>query len=225
MGRRWIMVELGDHCHTHIIPRLTKVIDGEDKGGITEAVNWQGGGGFRYYRLAPSLLEQDSWGNWVISKDYNSAMLAEAVCKLNGFTYSPSETYFWQHGYSTERDFIYVTTQTLTREQLAKISEEVGDNRSLLVCCGAFRVKPEMFPNLTLRKIPRAVLSRCEWGKDDYSLKINELPVAEPKAATTPIETNAEKPKVENQGRTKKARRASAVSNQSQMALFERSRS
>ncbi|HMV13312.1 MAG TPA: site-specific DNA-methyltransferase, partial [Nitrosomonas sp.] len=45
MGRRWIMVELGEHCHTHIIPRLQKVIDSEDKGGITEAVNWQGGGG------------------------------------------------------------------------------------------------------------------------------------------------------------------------------------
>lgn len=54
MGRRWIMVELGEHCHTHIIPRLKKVIDGEDKGGITESVGWQGGGGFRYYRLAPA---------------------------------------------------------------------------------------------------------------------------------------------------------------------------
>jgi adenine-specific DNA-methyltransferase len=46
MGRRWIMVELGEHCHTHVIPRLKKVIDGEDKGGITDSVNWQGGGGF-----------------------------------------------------------------------------------------------------------------------------------------------------------------------------------
>jgi adenine-specific DNA-methyltransferase len=56
MGRRWIMVELGEHCHTHIIPRLKKVIDGEDKGGITETAGWKSGGGFRYYRLAPSLL-------------------------------------------------------------------------------------------------------------------------------------------------------------------------
>jgi adenine-specific DNA-methyltransferase len=53
MGRRWIMVELGEHCHTHIIPRLKKVIDGEDPGGVSEATGWQGGGGFRYYRLAP----------------------------------------------------------------------------------------------------------------------------------------------------------------------------
>ena len=118
MGRRWIMVELGEHCHTHIIPRLKKVIDGEDSGGITEPTNWKGGGGFRYYRLAPSLLEKDKWGNWVINKDYNAAMLAEALCKLEGFTYAPSDTIYWQHGHSTERDFIYVTTQTLTHEQL-----------------------------------------------------------------------------------------------------------
>ncbi len=114
MGRRWIMVELGEHCHTHIIPRLKKVIDGEDPGGITKAVNWHGGGGFRYYRLAPSLLEKDKWGNWVINKDYNAAMLAEALCKLEGFTYAPSDAVYWQHGHSTGRDFIYVTTATLT---------------------------------------------------------------------------------------------------------------
>jgi len=89
MGRRWIMIELGEHCHTHIIPRLKKVIDGEDQGGISKVVNWQGGGGFRYYSLAPSLLEQDRWGNWVVNKNYNPAMLAEALCKLEGFTYAP----------------------------------------------------------------------------------------------------------------------------------------
>ena len=86
MGRRWIMVELGEHCHTHIIPRLKKVIDGQDLGGVTDAVGWKGGGGFRYYRLAPSLLEKDKWDNWVINQQYNAAMLAEAVCKLEGFT-------------------------------------------------------------------------------------------------------------------------------------------
>lgn len=85
MGRRWIMVELGEHCETHIVPRLKKVIDGDDPGGITEAVEWAGGGGFRYYRLAPSLLEKDAWGNWVIAKGYDSAKLAQAVCKLMGF--------------------------------------------------------------------------------------------------------------------------------------------
>jgi len=179
MGRRWIMVELGEHCHTHIIPRLKKVIDGEDSGGITKAVNWKGGGGFRYYRLAPSLLEKDKWGNWVINKGYNAAMLAEALCKHEGFTYAPSDSIYWQHGYSTEQDFIYVTTANLNHEQLQQLSDEVGPERSLLVLCTAFRARTE-YPNLTVKKIPRQVLSRCEWGHDDYSLRVENLPQAPP---------------------------------------------
>ncbi len=182
MGRRWIMIELGDHAHTHIIPRLQKVIDGEDPGGVTESTNWKGGGGFRYYKLAPSLLERDKWGNWVINKAYNAAMLAEALCKLEGFTYAPSETVAWQHGHSTERDFIYVTTQTLTQEQLRQLSEDVGAERSLLVLCTAFRGSADAHANLTIKKIPKTVLSRCEWGRDDYSLEVANLAPAAPKA-------------------------------------------
>ena len=191
MGRRWIMVELGEHCHTHIIPRLQKVIDGEDKGGITESVGWQGGGGFRYFRLAPSLIVNDRWGNPVINPDYNAAMLAEALAKLEGFSYAPSEVHWWQHGHSSERDFIYVTTQNLSAEQLQALFEEVGSERSLLVCCSAFRgvtaaKAAERWPNLTLKKIPKMVLARCEWGHDDYSLNVQNLPMAAPEPQAHP---------------------------------------
>ncbi len=178
MGRRWIMVELGEHCHTHIIPRLKKVIDGEDAGGITKAVDWKGGGGFRYYRLAPSLLEKDQWDRWVINPEFNAAMLAEAACKLEGFTYAPSDSIYWMQGYSTERDFIYVTTQNLSADQLAQLSDEVGPERSLLVLCSAFRGRADQWPNLTVKKIPKQVLSRCEWAHDDYSLQVENLPKA-----------------------------------------------
>ncbi|MEE8058029.1 MAG: site-specific DNA-methyltransferase [Pseudomonadales bacterium] len=179
MGRRWIMIELGGHCQTHIIPRLQKVINGEDQGGISKTVNWQGGGGFRYYKLAPSLLEQDRWGRWIVNKEYNPEMLTQAICKLEGFAYQPSDTLFWQQGYSTETDFIYVTTQTLSLQQLQVLSDEMGEDRSLLVCCGAFRCKASRFANLTLKKIPKMVLSRCEWGHDDYSLNVENLPMQE----------------------------------------------
>lgn len=210
MRRRWIMVELGEHCHTHIIPRLKKVIDGDDNGGVTETTGWKGGGGFRYYHLAPSLLEKDAFGNWIINKKYNPAMLTEAICKLEGFAYGPSETNYWQHGHATERDYIYVTTQTLGREQLAKLSDEVGDDRSLLVMCAAFRARNIAdFPNLTIKKIPKTVLSRCEWGKDDYSLEIKNLPAAE--SALVP-EADAARPT------TRAARKAH--SQQLQKALF-----
>ncbi|KPN77914.1 MULTISPECIES: site-specific DNA-methyltransferase [Gammaproteobacteria] len=178
MGRRWIMVELGEHCDTHIVPRLKKVIDGEDQGGISKAVNWQGGGGFRYLRLAPSLLQKDEWGNWVINKEYNAEMLSAAMCKHMGFTYAPSETQFWNHGYSTETDFIYVTTGSLAYDQLKRISEDVGEDRTLLICCKAFMSEGAEFPNLTIKKIPQSILNKCEWDNDDYSFTLNVL--AEP---------------------------------------------
>ncbi|MBD9385683.1 site-specific DNA-methyltransferase [Agrobacterium sp. AGB01] len=180
LHRRWIMAELGDHALTHIVPRLQQVIDGTDRGGVTEAVGWQGGGGFRFYTLAPSLLTKDRFGNWVVSKEYNAPMLAEALCSHLGFIYAPSHDSadYWRHGHSTETDFIYVTTQSLTYDALKKLSEEVGPNRTLLVCCKAYNAKEDSFPNLTVKKIPHSILSKCEWGRDDYSLRIANLPQA-----------------------------------------------
>lgn len=179
MQRSWITIEIGEHCDTHVIPRLKSIIDGSDLSGVSDSVNWRGGGGFRYYRLAPSLLEKDKWGNWVINQTYNAAMLAEALCKLEGFTYAPSDSVYWQHGRSTERDFVYVTTANLSHEQLQQLSDEVGSERSLLVLCTSFRGRGD-YPNLTVKKIPRQVLSRCEWGHDDYSLQVENLPKAPP---------------------------------------------
>lgn len=179
MGRRWIMIELREHCHTHIIPRMKKVIDGEDQGGITKAVGWNAGGGFRYYRLAPTLIHKDKYGNDVINPEYNAEMLAEAMCKHMGFRYAPSDEVYWIHGQSTERDYIYVTTQPLTPAHLQYLNEEVGPERSLLIMCTAFRGNPDNYENLTIKKIPKAVLGRCEFGRDDYSLEIRELPVRE----------------------------------------------
>jgi adenine-specific DNA-methyltransferase len=186
------MIEHQEHCHTHIVPRLKSVIDGSDSLGISRAVGWNGGGGFRYFRLAPSLLEKDKWGNWVINRAYNAAMLAEAVCKLEGFVYAPSDTVYWQHGYSTEQDFIYVTTQSLRHDQLQQLSDDVGESRSLLVMCSAFRARADRYPNLTVKKIPQAVLSCCEWGRDDYSLRVENLPKAPPKPGQLELALSSE---------------------------------
>jgi adenine-specific DNA-methyltransferase len=194
MGRRWIMVELGEHCHTHIVPRLQKVINGQDPGGVTQATAWQGGGGFRYYELAPTLLATDAWGNLVINPEYDAAMLSAAMCKLEGFAYAPSETLWWQHGRSSESDFIFVTTQTLSAEQLDALADEVGTERSLLVCCGAYRgvtaaQAAQRWQQLTIKKIPKMVKDRCEWGHDDYSLNVANLPMAQ-KKPTAPAQND-----------------------------------
>ncbi|MEK6535449.1 MAG: site-specific DNA-methyltransferase, partial [Thermodesulfobacteriota bacterium] len=178
MGRRWIMVELGEHCHTHIIPRMKKVIDGTDQGGISKAVNWKGGGGFRYYRLAPSLLEKDKWDNWVISKEYNAAMLAAAMAKHEGFVYNPDETLYWKQGRSTEKDYIFTTTNFITVEYLDGIHEEMAPGESLLLCCKSYQEAcADRYSNITVKKIPNMLLGRCEFGRDDYSLNIADMPV------------------------------------------------
>ena len=178
MGRRWIGVELGDHCYTHCKVRLDKVIDGEDPGGITKAVGWKGGGGYRFFELAPTLITKDKWGQEVINKDYNPAMLAEAVCKLEGYTYAPSETEYFIHGHSTEKSFIYVTTNFIRKAELDDISEQVGGKRSLLICCKGFD-RGASCANIRLKKIPEALLKKCEWGHDDYSLNVANLPMSQ----------------------------------------------
>jgi adenine-specific DNA-methyltransferase len=216
MGRRWIMVELGEHCHTHIIPRMQKVISGEDLGGVSNAMNWQGGGGFRYCKLAPSLIVCDHWGNPVVNPEYNPEHLAEALCKLEGFNYAPSETRWWQHGFSSERDFIYITTQNLSTEQVQALSDEVGKEQSLLVCCAAFHGTTfakacERWPNLTLKKIPKMVLSRCEWGHDDYSLNVVNLPMAQ---------TDNNEPAASAGGTETLKKKKSAMVNSGQGGLF-----
>lgn len=178
MGRRWIMVELGEHCHSHIIPRMKKVIDGEDPGGITKAVDWKGGGGFRYFRLAPSLLERDTWDNWIISKEYNAVMLASAMARHEGFTYNPDDALYWKQGRSTEKDYIFTTTNFVTIEYLDRIHEEMEPGESLLICCKAFQEAcADRHANITVKKIPKMLLGRCEFGKEDYSLNIADMSV------------------------------------------------
>ena len=178
MGRKWIGIELGEHCHTHCIPRLQKVADGTDQGGISKSVNWKGGGGFRYYYLAPSLLKEDKHGNWVIDERYNADMLAAAMAKHEGFKYNPDEEIYWKQGQSTEKDFIFTTTQFVTIETLDKIREEMKPGESLLICCKSFQKACEnQYSEITIKKIPGMLLGRCEFGRDDYSFSIVTMPV------------------------------------------------
>jgi len=69
MGRRYIGIEMGEHCITHCVPRLKKVIEGE-QGGISQAVNWQGGGGFRFYRLGEPVFDEHGKINPAIRFDH-----------------------------------------------------------------------------------------------------------------------------------------------------------
>jgi len=176
MRRRWIGIELGEHAYTHCAPRLKSVIGGSDQSGISKSLNWKGGGGFKFYELAPSLLRKDSFGNYVIDEKYNANMLAAAMCKHENFKYFPNEKIYWKQGKSTETDFIFVTTGFVTVKQIDKISSEMKEGESLLICAKSFASECEnKYSNITIKKIPQIILGKCEFAKDNYDLSIIKL--------------------------------------------------
>lgn len=177
MKRKYIGIELGEQAYSLCYPRLKQVTDGTDQGGISKAQNWQGGSGFKFYELAPSLLKEDRFGNLVINREYNADMLAAAMAKQEGYTYRPDKELYWKQGQSSEQDFIYTTTQFLTVESLDALNDAMAEGESLLICCTAFQPEcKNRHVRITIKKIPQMLLGRCAFGKDDYSLNIIDLP-------------------------------------------------
>lgn len=176
MGRKHIGIEFGEHASTHCLPRLKKVVDGNDGLALSKALDWKGGGGFKFYNLAPSLLRKDSFGNFVIDEQYNANMLAAAMCKQEGFKYLPDEAMYWKQGKSTETDYIFVTTGFVALEQLDSIHSQMTENESLLICAKSFAPGSENhFSNITVKKIPQMILGKCEFGKENYDLNIIKI--------------------------------------------------
>lgn len=177
MRRKWIGIELKDHALTLCHPRFVAIVNGIDNNGITKDYDWKGGGGFKFYTLAPSLIQKDKYGNEIINPAYNANMLAAAMAKQEGFRYNPSETSYWKQGMSSEKDFIFTTTQFVTVEMMDRLAEELSPGESLLICCKSFaKGCTHRHPNITIKKIPQMLLGRCEFGKDDYSFNIVNLP-------------------------------------------------
>ena len=177
MGRRWIGIELGDHAYSHCATRLQRVIDGTDEGGISKAVGWQGGGGYRFFELAPTLIKVDEEGIPVINPAYNGDMLAAAMAIHEGFTYAPDSETFWKQGYSSESDFIYTTTQHLTQETLSYISDSLRPEESLVLCCTSYSVGLDTLDTrITLKRIPQLLLDRCRFCPDTNGYDLNIVP-------------------------------------------------
>jgi adenine-specific DNA-methyltransferase len=114
-------------------------------------------------------------------------MLAAAMAKQEGFRYQPDETTYWKQGKSSEKDYIFTTTQFVTVEALDKIHDEMNPDESLLVACKAFQAECEnRHNNISIKKIPNMLLGRCEFGKDDYSLNIVNVPTEESETSPEP---------------------------------------
>jgi len=189
MGRKWIGIELGEHCNTHCLPRLKMVCDGTDQGGISKAQEWKGGGGFKFYGLAPSLLNKDKYNQWVINPNYNVQLLAAAMARHEGFTFCPSESVVWKQGFATENHFIFTTTNTLTPDVVEQIVSEMKPEESLLICCVAYKEECDAISTrIEIRKIPDVILGKCEFGKEDYCTETNiiNMPVDPDQPAFVP---------------------------------------
>lgn len=177
MNRKWIGIEMGNHCYTHCITRINDVINGKDTKGISELANWTGGGGYKFYEVAPSLINIDSFGEPVINKEYNAEMLASAVALHEGFKYNPSKEQFWKQSIGNEDSCLYVTTKFVTKNDINKIKEEMNDAEYLLIACTAYDKEIDgLYKNIKIKKIPEMLLSKCEFGKDNYNLNIINPP-------------------------------------------------
>ena len=180
MGRRYIGIEMGSHAYTHCKVRLDKVIAGEDPGGITKSAKWEKGGGYRFYELAPTLINEDAFGEAVINPDYDADMLAAGVALHEGFTYHPDGKLFWKQSSGSEKSYLFVTTRHLNSDYLDSIQSTMEDDEYLTIaCCSYDKGLDRVYDHITVKKIPQMLLERCEFGKTDYNLNIVHPPVYE----------------------------------------------
>jgi len=163
MGRKYIGIEMGDHCYTHCKVRLDKVVDGE-QGGISKSVNWQGGGGYKFYELAPSLLVKNPvLPVYQINPEYTFEMLCEAICKIEGFRYKVDGVY---HGYSSEKRFIHITKEFINAEYIKTVAATLGEDQSLLIYGTKIQSGLRLPDNIEVKKIPKDLLEKCTFESE-----------------------------------------------------------
>ncbi len=180
MGRKYIGIEMGEQAYSHVRKRLVSVVEGTDQSGISKAMNWKGGGGFKFYELAPSFIVIDEFGNPVIESSYNDIKLIRAMCKLTNYTFAPSPTEYWKHGKGQGNNSVYVTTQLLSVAMVQQIVRHLGINETLLIC--PKKLEPgceKVDARITIKKIPQSILKACQFGKREYLLPIKERAIEE----------------------------------------------
>lgn len=164
MNRKYIGIEMGEQAYTHCKKRLDTLISGQDSSGITKAVNWQGGGGYHFYELAPSLLVKNKrLPIYQINPEYTFEMLCEAICKIEGFKYKPDGVY---HGHSSENRFIHITKEFVNGEYIRSIATTLGENQSLLIYSTKVQSDLRLPDNIEVKRIPKDLLDKCTFESE-----------------------------------------------------------
>ena len=178
MNRRWIGIEMGEHAYSLCKVRLDKVINGE-QGGISKLQNWKGGGGYRFYELAPTLIKEDAFGQPIINPEYNAEMLAAAVAKHEGYFYNPDSSVFWKQSNNKGNSYLFVTTNHVDSRIVETIKADMKEDEFVLIVCKSFDSNCNGYKNIAIKKIPQSLLKNCEFGVDNYNLNIINPPVYE----------------------------------------------
>ena len=163
LDRKWIGIEMGEQAYTHCKVRLDNVINGE-QGGISKEVNWQGGGGYKFYELAPPLLVKNpNLPIYQINPSYTWDMVCEAICKIEGFTYAPSGEF---QGYSSENRFIHITEEFVNTKYVMSVMKSLDERQSLLIYCKKNQAYMMLPANVEVKKIPKDLLDKCNFESE-----------------------------------------------------------
>jgi adenine-specific DNA-methyltransferase len=161
MGRAWVAVEReAETVRSFTAPRLQKVVEGDDDGGVTNLVGWTGGGGFRVLEIAPSMFESDG-GLVYLADEMTNGDLAEATAAQLGYQYKPEPPFAGLKG----RTRLAVVDGVVNEGVVRLLVSALGEDERVVICGTgldpeARPVLRELRPGSSLRKIPAALLER-----------------------------------------------------------------
>lgn len=178
MGRRWVAVERSaETMERFMLPRLSKVASGEDQSGMTQQIGWNGGGGFRYLAVAPSMFTVDE-GIVVLADWATNGALAEATAAQLGYEYQPDPPFCGRKG----RTRLGVVDGLVNEGVVRLLVQALAPEERVTVCGtaidpGARQILRELRPGSTLRKIPASILGEYRARRLDARVAAAEEPV------------------------------------------------
>ena len=152
LGRKWVGIELGEHAETLCLPRLRRVVTGEDQTGISKQVAWNGGGGFRYCVLGESLFAKDrDTGLVMINPQYTNGPLIAAVCNLEDFALNGDSVFQGVRG----NTYAHITEDKVTQGYLDALLGRLPDSKSLVVYCLKRATGLAVSERVKVKRIPK----------------------------------------------------------------------
>lgn len=152
LGRKWILIEIGDHAEILCKKRLSDVVNGVDTTGISKQTEFSGGGGFAFCELGePLIVADEEFDIKRINPKYNNGDLIKAVCKEEGFgLYRPKGTLHGRKG----NVFIHVSEFFINQDYLDHLTSEVSSDQRLVIYCYSYSSKLNILKNIEIKRMP-----------------------------------------------------------------------